>query len=367
MKKKYVIILPLIALIILVPIAYFLTQSKLEYKKSVTINVAEELPTIDKYTDNKDATIEFNDIKLEDNIVYYTGTYDGIIKYKNKKYKVKLEVIDEEPPKVEGVKDITIYENDDIDLFSDLVITDNSKDEIKKEIEGEYDTSKEGEYSLTYVISDKSGNTTKEDFKLIVKPRTNNSNSSKKVPMTTSKGYKVEQKEGVFYINGVLIANKTYDLPSIYNPGGLLDVFNTNYNQMQADALSQGVSLKIISGFRSYQTQATLYNRYVAKDGQAQADRYSARPGHSEHQSGLAADINSVEQTFEKTGEGVWLNNNCYKYGFIIRYPKGKENITGYIYEPWHIRYVGKDLAAELYNNGDWITLEEYFGITSSY
>ena len=69
----------------------------------------------------------------------------------------------------------------------------------------------------------------------------------------------------------------------------------------------------------------------------------------------------------DNTSEGQWLNNNCYKYGFIIRYPKGKESITGYIYEPWHIRYVGVDVATQLYNGGNWITLEEYLGIDSKY
>ena len=136
---------------------------------------------------------------------------------------------------------------------------------------------------------------------------------------------------------------------------------------MQADAASQGISLSIISGFRSYSRQSTLYNNYVNRDGKAAADTYSARAGHSEHQTGLAADINSLYQSFIDTPEGKWLNNNCHKYGFIIRYPKGKESITGYIYEPWHIRYVGVDIATSLYNGGNWISLEEYLGITSKY
>ena len=113
--------------------------------------------------------------------------------------------------------------------------------------------------------------------------------------------------------------------------------------------------------------QKIIYNDYVARDGQLMADTYSARPGYSEHQSGLAIDVNSLDQDWENTPEGKWLSANCYKYGFIIRYPKGKEDITGYMYEPWHIRYVGKDLAEKLYNNGNWLTLEEYLGITSVY
>ena len=135
---------------------------------------------------------------------------------------------------------------------------------------------------------------------------------------------------------------------------------------MRKAALEDGIELKVVSGFRSYDIQNGLYNRYVARDGKAAADTYSARPGHSEHQTGLAADLNSVDNNFGDTKEGKWLNDNCYKYGFILRYPKGKEEYTGYMYESWHFRYVG-DIAKELYNNGSWLSLEEYLGITSKY
>ena len=110
-----------------------------------------------------------------------------------------------------------------------------------------------------------------------------------------------------------------------------------------------------------------LYNNYVMLDGKEAADTYSARPGHSEHQSGLAFDLNTIDDSFTYTNEGKWVNANCYRYGFIILYPKGKDNITGYMHESWHLRYVGVDLATKLYNEGNWITIEEYFGISSSY
>ncbi len=166
------------------------------------------------------------------------------------------------------------------------------------------------------------------------------------------------------YINGILIANKTYPLPSNYNPG-VNPSAKSAFNKMAADAGKQGISLRIVSGFRSYSTQASIYKNYVARDGKAAADRYSARPGHSEHQTGLAFDVNSLYQSFENTKEGKWLAANCYKYGFIIRYPKGKENVTGYMYEPWHIRYLGISTATAVYNSG--LSLEEYLGITSEY
>ncbi len=168
----------------------------------------------------------------------------------------------------------------------------------------------------------------------------------------------------VTYIDGILIANKTYALPADYNPGVDAQA-NNALNEMINAAKTEGVILRMISGFRSYSTQNTLYNNYVARDGKAEADRYSARPGHSEHQTGLAFDLNSLEQSFENTKEGKWLAENCWKYGFIIRYPKGKESVTGYMFEPWHVRYLGKDVAKKVYESGK--CLEEYLGITSVY
>ena len=134
---------------------------------------------------------------------------------------------------------------------------------------------------------------------------------------------------------------------------------------MIAAAAEEGITLYVISGFRSYQTQASVYNNYVAWDGAEAADRYSARPGHSEHQSGLAFDLNSVEQYFGETPEGIWLAENCSRFGFIIRYPKDSEAITGYMYEPWHVRYIGVETAEKIKASG--LCLEAYLGITSEY
>lgn len=168
----------------------------------------------------------------------------------------------------------------------------------------------------------------------------------------------------VTYIKGILIANKTYSLPATYNPGEDAEA-SSALNEMIAAASKDGIRLYQISGFRSYSTQQTLYNNYVARDGKAEADRYSARPGHSEHQTGLAFDLNSLEQSFGETKEGKWLAANCWKYGFIIRYPHDKESVTGYMYEPWHVRYLGKENAKAVYESGK--CLEEYLGIDSVY
>ena len=164
----------------------------------------------------------------------------------------------------------------------------------------------------------------------------------------------------------ILIVNKKYKLSRFYRPGDILICVKEAFEQMQKDAYQEKVLLLIVSGFRSYDYQKLLYNRYKKND--IDADRYSAKPGHSEHQTGLAIDLVNTESKninkFKK--EFNWLNKNAYKYGFILRYPKGKEKITGYKYEPWHFRFVGKNLAQILYNGGNWITLEEYFKLNEA-
>ncbi|MBQ8397576.1 MAG: M15 family metallopeptidase [Clostridia bacterium] len=185
---------------------------------------------------------------------------------------------------------------------------------------------------------------------------------------TAAPTHTIEVIDGVTYIDGVLIVNKTYALPADYPQKSLTTEALNAYWTMKQAAAADGLTIKSISDYRSYYDQRYIYNNYVARDGQAAADRYSARPGHSEHQSGLAIDINSTAFDFDTTPEGQWLATHCAEYGFVIRYPKDKEAITGYMYEPWHVRYVGKDLAAKLYlGDGEFTTLEEYFGITSVY
>jgi len=141
--------------------------------------------------------------------------------------------------------------------------------------------------------------------------------------------------------------------------------------EMFKAAQTDGVTLVFGSGYRSYNLQKQFYNSYVSQDGQTAADRYSARPGTSEHQTGLAFDATSVsgkchlEICFADMSEGKWLKDHAQEHGFIIRYLDGKESVTGYQYEPWHMRYVGKELAAEMHKIGP-VTLEEFFGLPAA-
>lgn len=179
------------------------------------------------------------------------------------------------------------------------------------------------------------------------------------------------------------LINKERALPANYAPSDLVDLevptvlSNPEINQLRheasaalsalfEEASSEGYTLRARSGYRSYATQNALFQSSVDRNGLEHANKYSARPGHSEHQTGLAIDItassvnNQLSESFGGTPEGIWVAENAHQFGFIIRYPKGKEDITGYNYEPWHLRYVGVELATEIYLSG--LTMEEYFG-----
>lgn len=128
-----------------------------------------------------------------------------------------------------------------------------------------------------------------------------------------------------------------------------------------AEAKSHGIILLGNSAYRSYKSQKRIYNDRVKSQGQVLSDLYVAKPGYSEHQTGLCIDVTNQDKYLVKgTIESDWLEKNCYRFGFIIRYPEGKQSITGIEYEPWHIRYVGEEAANYIYSNG--ITLEEYLG-----
>ncbi len=216
----------------------------------------------------------------------------------------------------------------------------------------------------TIVVSSNIDNISKEISITINKKKKKVIKEEKKKDEDSSKELVV--KDGITYVDGIMIVNKSYSLPSSYNPGGLTDDFMNAFYEMQAAASLDGISLFVASGFRDYDYQVELYNAYVKRDGKEAADTYSARPGYSEHQTGLAADINAADSSFDDTAEAKWLEKNCYKYGFVIRFPKGKEKYTGYMYESWHLRYVGERIAKEIHDAGG-ISLEEYYNLTSVY
>lgn len=161
------------------------------------------------------------------------------------------------------------------------------------------------------------------------------------------------------------LVNKTHKLPADYVPEDLVELKNNfpanridfslrkkilpDLKKMFEDAASDGAQLRIISAYRSYETQKRVFNGWTAKFGEKEARRVSAEPGASQHQLGTAIDFNALDENFEKSREGRWLYENSYKYGFILSFPKGLEEFTGFKYEPWHYRYVGKEASLLIY------------------
>ena len=236
-----------------------------------------------------------------------------------------------------------------------------------------YDATKQnsGDYKVAVKISDHKNNTGEYNAHLYY---VQNDGSLKGIaattttvagePTTETTSNKVTSNGSYYSIKGkyddIIIANKKYPLSPSYNPGEDATA-KAAFIRLRNDMINQGLNVGYAySGFRSYDTQKTLYQNYANRDGYAAADRYSARAGYSEHQTGLAYDLTDKSGNLleDKTATD-WLNNNAYKYGFVVRYQPGKESVTGYMPEAWHIRYIGKE-AKEVYESGK--SLEEYFG-----
>ncbi len=227
--------------------------------------------------------------------------------------------------------------------------------------EGDVDLSQAGDQVLTIRALDQAGNEASATLTVHVTVRS--SGSSSQPPSNSDSGGYDNSIDPLncepYYVNGILLVNKRHPLPPSF--GALDPAAAEALGRLQAAARLEGYDIPTISGFCSYDYQVNLYNSYVAQDGQAAADTYSARPGFSEHQTGMVFDVGSIDNNYGNTVEGTWLREHCHEYGFIIRYPQGKENITGYMYEPWHIRYVGVNAATQIYQRD--ITLEEYLGV----
>lgn len=177
------------------------------------------------------------------------------------------------------------------------------------------------------------------------------------------------ERDGVTWLriegHDMILCNKDYGLPQDFG-GEIEGEAREAFDAMFAAAQADGYFIDIGSGYRSYETQEAIHNRYISSYGVEYTKAVSAEPGHSEHQTGLAADLygengHYLEREFETTPEFAWLQEHAAEYGFILRYQKGKTWATGYIYEPWHYRYVGVEIAKILEESG--LTVEEYAGI----
>ena len=260
------------------------------------------------------------------------------------------------------------YTNEEINLIFKKLSKDNLDDLIKKEKDSEFITYLKNDY-FKY-----------EDLERYKNYKAKNSDYDyDTVVMYVNIGIDKDFYTDIETIEDpddmLVLVNKYHGLPSNWNASNLVTVSSKysyngqKMNAIAAEALTQmiddmrelGYTMWLVSGYRSEDYQYGLYNYYVRTQTQAVADRTSARPNHSEHQTGLAADISNIQGSidhFANTEEYLWLKDNAHKYGFIERYPKDKEFLTGYDYEPWHYRYLGVDIATKIHD--EQITYEEY-------
>lgn len=278
-------------------------------------------------------------------------------KKKEKDYEFTVTVIDTKPPVIGVGEVLTVAKDKEVDIGKQALITDNSGEEVQVTASGAWDVKSVADYSIKITATDSSGNKTKKTITLkVIDPAEGGDYS-----FMTKNGFVAMVKGGVTYVDDVLIVNREYELPKEFGEGLDSEAGEAFYGMIEA-AGKEGMDIWATNDFRSWEAQNEIYLDYVEQYGE-EADMHSAPPGHSEHQSGLAIDVNSYDEEFANSQEGKWLLTHAWEHGFIIRYPEGKEDVTGYNPEPWHIRYVKKELAEKLYNDGNWITLEEYFGL----
>lgn len=370
LNKKKILLVGLFIIVTILTI-YLIIPKRYGYQKEVIEtfkedNLYEKIKETKKYSKTLETAILENKFNKD-----YFGEYLNIIYVENKDF------IDE----VNNLLSLG-YKSDEINLFYEKL-----PDNINVITSNEYDKNISNYLTLSYFNIDNLDRYIKYE---------NNDNKFTSVYDTNTIKDNYNYEDTVTFVNAYLdkdyytndivlskeeekkidvIVNKYYKLSKDYEPDDLTKIdskFASGSNQrlrkeaaikfeeMAAEALKNGYKIYAGSTYRSYDYQLGLYNRYVAKDGFDEAETYSARAGYSEHQLGLAVDIinGKWEYLSENDEEYEWLIDNSYKYGFILRYPRGKEYITGYVFEDWHFRYLGIDLATKVYNSK--LTYDEY-------
>lgn len=398
-RIKIKIIIILLVLIVASTIGLFVwfsNSEKVELLKNTfqfeygTVVKLEEKDVLDT---NKESVIssikiDYSDLEIEKDKKYpKVGSYDLQIDYKlngkEKSENIKIIVKDTIKPKFikspETLKFNKGFNTDDLNSY--FTAEDLSPFEIKIDTK-KLNTNKSGEYEITVTATDKYNNKNEKNVKIIVKEEKENSNDDVSNESNSNEGknepnqsgnkndgnQNVDNKatpytvSGPRYVNGIMIVNKKNPVPYNYAPYENAEAGNQVRNLIsEMQTLGFNIS-NSYSGFRSFETQAGLYQNYVNGYGKAEADTFSARAGYSEHQTGLAFDLLHGDGTLVVNNNEVnWIAQNAHRFGFIVRYKAGKEHITGYQAEPWHLRYVG-NIATDIYNSG--LTLEEYLGVS---
>ena len=374
-NKKRVLILFLVILIIIILIFLTLTLKSNKTLKDKGYNNL-EIIEIEKLTKSEIDTIlkyDYNEnlIYMIDSENYNPNKLDLYLKYTSKykdiDYLKIFELINNDEFKETKIDEYVKY-LDKYDVSNTIKYVNNLKDDV------ELNNTTNGFLSEKYFIEDNldrylSYYEKHKDlsYKEIVKRINSNLDyefyTDSKAAYLSKGMYTLVNK--FFYLDKNYVPDDLVDVTGIYarDKAQLKKVAYENFVKMADAARSKGLTLKVTTGYRSYSFQSTLYNNYVKADVVKNADTYSARPGFSEHQLGYSADLTNKDNVsfdeFANTDEYKWLKDNAHKYGFIMRYSKENEYITGYIFEAWHYRYVGVDVATYIYENN--ITYEEYY------
>lgn len=341
----------------------FKINGKIKQEYSKTIDYHEDITYSPK--DIK-LTAEKNGKDITDKITYKKikinklKTYKIIYTVEDETFIYKMKVQDQSKPVI-SYDDITIPYNSSFDYsMLNVKVIDNYDKNLNDKIKykGKVDTSIPGTYLVMIQVEDSSGNQESVNASITVSDKEN-------IPVENKNNNTVNNPDSI-----QVLVNKTHRLPEDWVPNDLVSLENghmlrseaaNSYLNMVQAAAQDGITINLISSYRTKEYQANLYNNYFATDP-VNAALYSAKPRTSEHELGLAVDISydyNLHDDLESSEIGIWMANNAHKYGWIMRYPYGKSDITGYIYEAWHYRYVGKELATKLKNSN--ITLEEYY------
>lgn len=385
MKKREIIIIGLLsttALIIIFTVILILSinQNRISFyidgKKMTTLSkVMDYQDDIDYSVQAIKLTAKKNDkdvskqIKVNKIKITKLKTYKIIYSLDNEEFIYEMKVVDKTAPIITGESTITLQQDDPFDQgILKLSAIDNFDKDITAKLtsEGSVDTSIPNDYELIFKVSDSSNNTS--EFKSIIHVE------KKEERLVNSNNHSITQNNSINVVGNPndisVLINKSNQLSDGWVPSDLVSIGGghvlraeaaNTLQQMRQAAQNSGIAFNVVSSYRSQAYQTSLYNNYFASDP-INAPFYSAYPRTSEHELGLAIDISYVQalhSDLQNTSLGQWMAEHAHEYGWIMRYPYGKSDITGYVFEAWHYRYVGTSLATAIRNSA--LTLEEYY------
>ena len=372
-KRLILIVLPITLLIIGVfatVFAYFHTMPSVEIEQNFTFEYGNQIElTVSDILSGDDnivetATLDLSNIENEsDKDFPAVGIYEAILNYRirfhNREAIIIIEIEDTTPPVFTRYREVfNLTVDDDKPNFEQYFEAEDLSDFTITIDYSEVNFEEAGSYYIKVTAKDIHGNKNEREVRVNIRPAPPVITSPSPMPSRGPTPFTVTRPT---VVDGIIIVNKRHPLPRNFNPG-VNQTALAALRRLQSEAQTLGLNIgNHFSGFRSFDHQARIYNNFVRQHGRARADRSVARPGFSEHQTGLAFDVTHRNGALVRGGaEARWLAANAHRFGFIVRYPAGREHITGFMHEPWHLRFIGQR-ATDIFNSGK--TLEEFLGV----